>query len=266
MSRKSNTSSNHSLLLIFFLLWPIIASWISLNYPINAFFSCIVFFGIPSLILSILRPERIKKTFYVSLILVPFMAVVDYVAEKTGTWIWPLPDSIIPFRFFNVVSVEVLLWIFLHVYVVVMFYQYFFEKKYIERFWDKRAKEALISTLLFFACFVFAFIFFPKKLEVSYWYFIFGSIGILPVVILEDMGYPLVFPKLLKTAIYFFYLNLTYEIVALKVGWWTFASNQFIGNMHLFGVQFPFEEFFFWIILFSLAILSYYEYFFNREK
>lgn len=264
--RKVKKQSGHKVVLSFFLIWPIVAVLLSFTFPVNAFYSSIIFFGIPSLLLSFLRPERIKKTFIVSLFMVPLMAVVDYVAEKTQTWLWPLPDSIIPFRFFDVVSIEVLFWIFFHVYVVVMYYQYFYEKNYLEQFWDKRAKEAFVSTSAIFTLFVLTFMSFPKLLEIPYWYFIFGMIGILPVVLLEELRYPLVFPKLLKTAIYFFYLNFTYEITALRVGWWSFPSREFVGHVSFLGVTFPFEEFFFWIILFTLAILSYYEYFFNREK
>jgi hypothetical protein len=263
---KKNTKGNRHLLLLFFLVWPIIAAWVCFEFSLVAFFSSVIFFGIPSLILSFLMPHRVKKAFYISLLLLPLMAIIDYFAQKTGSWIWPMPGSIFPIKFFEVVSIESLVWISLHIYVVIMFYQYFFEKKYISQFWDKRSRGVFFTTIILFVLFVFAFIFFPQFYNIPYYYLLSGSIGLLPAVILEEIEFPSVFPKLLKTAIYFFYLNLTQEIVALKIGWWNYETKQFIGQMNLLGVTFPFEEFFFWLVLFTLAFLSYYEFFFNREK
>lgn len=248
----------------FFMLWPIFAVWISFHFSINAFLSTIVFYGGPSILLSICRPTRIKKALSVSLFTIPFMIIVDYIAESTQAWI--IPKSILPFRLFNYVPIEVLSWIFLHAYIVIMFYQYFFEKKFVKKLWDKRSKEALFGTVFILIVFLIALFAYPSVLNIPYWYLVFGLLGVLPVIIIEDLKYPNVFPKLLKTAIYFFYLNFTYEITALKLGWWSFPSRQFIGQVSFFGVTFPFEEFFFWIILFTLALLSYYEYFFNKEK
>lgn len=256
----------HKYVLVFFLLWPITVFGITKIIPINAFFSSIFFFGVPSFVLSLLIPKQIKKSLTISLFILPFMTIVDYIAETTKTWIWPLPYSVIPYKLFGFVSIEVLLWAFLHVYLVIMFYQYFLGKHFKKRFWDKRSSEALFGTIAIFIFFLLSVFLTPTLLRIPYWYFIFGFAGIAPVVLLEDFRYPLIFPKLLKTACYFFYLNFTYEITALKLGWWAFPSKEFIGHVTFFGTIFPFEEFFFWIILFTLAILSYYEYFFNKER
>ncbi|HXS14651.1 MAG TPA: hypothetical protein VN711_00810 [Candidatus Saccharimonadales bacterium] len=256
----------HKKTIVFFLIWPIFAFWFSRQFAINALFSSILFYGIPSLLLSLQKPSVVKKSFIVSLFIIPFMIIVDYVAELTKTWVWPLPQSILPLKLFHVVSLEVIIWAFLHTYIVILFYQYFFEKSIIKKFWNGKSREAFIGTTFIFIIFLFILYLSPIFLYIPYWYFVFGILGILPVVLLEEIRYPQVFPKLLKTAMYFFYLNFTYEITALKIGWWSFPSTQFIGHVSFFGVIFPFEEFFFWILLFTLAILSYYEYFFNRER
>ena len=61
-------------------------------------------------------------------------------------------------------------------------------------------------------------------------------------------------------------MNFIYDIAALKLGWWTFPGTEFIGWISIAGVSFPIEEFIFWIILFALGVLSYYEYFDDDEK
>ena len=255
----------HKTTFLFFLLWPIVAVYLSFNFAVNALLSPVIFYGIPSILLSLLRPSAIKKSLFVSLFILPFMVIVDYIAEATQAWLWPLPQSMFP-KLFNYVWVEVLVWVFLHIYIVIMFYQYFFEKHILKRFWDRKSEEVLLGTIFISVLFMLVLIVYPKALHIPYWYLVFGTLGILPAVIFEDLKYPMVFQKLLKTAMYFFYINFTYEITALKIGWWSFPSTQFIGYVSFFGVTFPFEEFFFWIVLFTLAALSYYEYFFNKEK
>lgn len=254
------------LTIIFFLLWPVVASSLSFLFGVNALFSSVIFYGVPSVVLSIQKPGVVKKSFFVSLFIIPFMVIVDYIAQTTKIWLWPLPESIIPFKIFRYVSLEVIVWAFLHMFVAILFYQYFFEKKVIKRFWNKKSRLAFWITIGLSITFLLMMYLTPELLQIPYWYFVFGMVIVLPGVILEDLKFPTVFPKLLKTAMYFFYLNFTYEITALKIGWWAFPSNQFVGRVYFFGVNFPFEEFFFWIILFTLAILSYYEYFFNAER
>ena len=57
-----------------------------------------------------------------------------------------------------------------------------------------------------------------------------------------------------------------YEVTALKLGWWIFPGQEFIGYITLFNVSFHIEDLLFWFILFALAILSYYNYFEENEK
>ena len=70
----------------------------------------------------------------------------------------------------------------------------------------------------------------------------------------------------MKVAAYFFYLTLVYELTALTLGWWSFPSSQFIGWVEIAGIRFPFEEFFFWLVLFSAWIVSAYEFSIDDEK
>ena len=85
-------------------------------------------------------------------------------------------------------------------------------------------------------------------------------------VLFEAFAFPKVFIKIFKVVPYFFYLTLLYEVTALKLGWWAFPGERFVGWVSFFGAQFPFEEFFFWLALLSAAILSYYEFYDDGER
>jgi len=61
-------------------------------------------------------------------------------------------------------------------------------------------------------------------------------------------------------------LSFTYELTALHLGLWSFPGEHFIGWVDILGYRFPFEEFFFFIVLASIAGLAYYEFFDDDQK
>lgn len=258
-------SQQYKIDLIFFLVWPLVAAGSAFSFPVNAFLSPLLFYGVPAILLSFRRPRFIKKALVFSLFSIPFIVVVDYIAELTGTWLWPIPDTVFSHKVFDYVSFEVIIWVFLHFYIVVLFYEYFFDKHVVDKLWYPKSNKALLLALAIFSVFLVTLLFYPVALVIPHWYLIFGSILILPPILFEEFKFPKVFFKIIKAATYFIYINFVYEVVALKIGWWSFPSEEFIGWVSFLGTNFPFEEFFFWIILFTLAILSYYEYFFDNE-
>ncbi len=111
-------------LLIFF---PIISVSLSLFLKTNFLTSTLLFFGLPSLWLSIRTPKQIKKTFLFALIFsIPLGIFIDYIATVDDSWFVPL--TIFPFRLFNIVPIEDLLWGFFLVYSIVIFYEHFLDK------------------------------------------------------------------------------------------------------------------------------------------
>src|SRR3989344_4599634 len=70
--------------------------------------------------------------------------------------------------------------------------------------------------------------------------------------------YPRLIPKFVKTAAFFFALFLVYELIALHLGQWEFRG-EYIGWVQLWGARFPLEEFFYWMIVYTLFELSIYE-------
>ena len=66
--------------------------------------------------------------------------------------------------------------------------------------------------------------------------------------------------KYIKVGSYFFVYYLIYEITGLQLGWWIFPG-KYLAWVSVLGVNFPLEELFFWIVLTSISILSYYEFF-----
>ncbi|MBI5139354.1 hypothetical protein HZA26_01965 [Candidatus Nomurabacteria bacterium] len=249
--------------LIILLIYPIFGAIISHLLNINAFGSVIVFFGIPSLYLTFKEKRHIKRAALFSLLAVPIMIIVDYIAHLNDQWI--IPNSVLP-RIFEYVTIEVILWAVFHFYFVIMFYEHFLHHHFTKNLWSQKIRYLITLCIFSFSIFLTLYSFFPASLQIEYFYLWVGIILILIPIILQLFSHPKFISKFFETAAYFFYLTLTYEITALQLGWWDFPGKQFIGWIYISNIKFPLEELIFWLMLTAMAILTYYEYFEEEEK
>ena len=259
--RKNKKNLDLAILLVY----PIIAIIISYIFHANAFWSVIVFLAAPAIYLSIRDPRYVKKSAFFSLVLtLAVMVFIDYIAQTTGQWI--IPHSIVGYRLFGIVTLEVILWAYFVMYFTVVFYEYFLDHHLTHKLYRPKMKYLIMFGLILsiiFLTFLFAS---PNLLKIPYFYFLFGIMLILIPLIIELVKKPNLTAKFFLTGAYFFYLTFCYEITALKLGWWYFPEDsKFIGWVNIFNTSFPIEELFFWCILLAMATLSYYEHF-DDEK
>jgi len=251
--------------LIILLIYPVIASALSFLLNVNSFISVVLFLVVPSLYLSLRLKTHIKKSLIFSAIIsVPAIIITDYIANITQQWL--IPNSILPFRLFGIVTIEIIAWSFFSIYFIIMFYEYFLDEHTAKKLWHPNMKYLISFILLVVIIFLILFFNFPSKLNINYFYLSFGVVLILIPVLIELFSYPNLAAKFFKAGAYFFLLTSIYEITALKLGWWEFPGKEFIGWVSILGVQFPIEEFFFWLMLFAMAFLSYYEFFYDNQK
>ncbi len=247
------------------LLWPIAAALLSFAFSANTLVSTLFFFGIPALYLSFRNPHCIRMAGIFALLFgIPAVIVLDYVMEITQGWY--IPHSVLdPYRIFGQVSVEQLIWIFLYIYFVAMFYEMFLDKTCTHRLYWPKLKYLILATYFLFGLFVIIHLTRHELLNINYFYLKFGIIlGLIPIAA-ALWKHSSLYAPLFKTGAYFFYLSFIYEVTALTLGQWTFpAANQFIGFITIAGTQFPLEELLFWILLGSMAVISYYRLFGER--
>jgi hypothetical protein len=256
---------NKKIDLIVLLFYPIIGAILSHLLKINAFGSIIIFLGLPSLYLTARCPEHSKKSIIFSVISsVPMIIMIDYIAHLTGQWAFP--NSILQYRLFQFVSIEAIIWAVLNLYFVVMFYEHFLHHHITKRLWHPHMKYLAAIILFLFALFVAVYNFVPGLLKIPFFYLWMGIILFLIPLTLQFFMYPRFISKFFEAAAYFFYFTLIYEITALQLGWWDFPGKQFIGWVSFSNIRFPLEELVFWILLFSMAILTHYEFFDENEK
>ncbi len=241
------------------IIWPIVASLISFFVRADIMVSMLLFFGVPAVYLSILKPSCMKMaTIFSAIASVPLAIIIDYVMELTGGWF--LPYSVFgDFRLFGYVTVEQIIWLFLYLYLVAMFYEKFLDKSCTHQLYSPKMKYFAAVLFILLGLFLAALLINPQLLEIHYFYLKIGLLFVLPIFIFYLLKFPDFYLKFFLTGVYFFSLSLIYEITALLLGQWTFPSeHQFIGYIGFGAVRFPLEELIFWITLGSVAVLLYY--------
>ncbi len=112
---------------------------------------------------------------------------------------------------------------------------------------------------------IFLYFYYQNILHFRYAYLVIGSLFGVPPLIVVIWRKPELLIKFVKASMFLIFLFLSFEITALKLDQWRFPG-EYIGYVSLFGVTFPLEEFFFWIVMSTAISLVYYEFFVDDEK
>jgi hypothetical protein len=248
--------------ILLLILFPIFAVIFSLLFNLNFLSSMILFFIIPSIYLSIRTKSGIKRAIIFSLgFSIMGGLMFSYYANIDKSWYVP---TIFPFRIFHEIAIEETVWIFLITYFFVIFYEHFFDKG-VHKLIDNSMKHLIYFLTLLFGIFLFS-VFTNQAKHIDYFYFKGGLLlGLIPLVAFL-FTFPKYVSKFMKTATYFVYIGLLHELTALQLNHWSFPGKNFIGWVNIFGYKFPYEEFLFFVILFSVSVLTYFEFFDDRKN
>lgn len=267
---------NKKLDIFLLILFPIIAVFISILFKTNFLISTLLLFSPQAIWLSFKHKRAIKKTFIYSVIFsVPATIFLDYIMYTSQTW--HIVDSIFSFRLLDVIAIEQFIWGFLCTYIVVIFYEYFFDSKSRKSLFSflKFKKEKSIEkkmwylvTFLIILVLIVLISFFtaPDLFKIKYLYLIFGTLlMIFPLVICLSL-FPNLLVKFIKTSLYFSFLAILVEITGIYLNHWIFPSQNFIGWVTVLEYTIPLEEVILYLILSTAGLLSYYEFFDDDRK
>ncbi|MDP2642003.1 MAG: hypothetical protein Q8P21_01790 [bacterium] len=245
-------------------IWQVVSLWLTFHFKFNLFVSTLLFYGVPSIYLSLYYKELFKKIFIFSLAALPVLVVIDYMAVSNGTWYFPY--TIFGGRMFGITVFEVIFWFFSYVYYIIIFYECFLDRP--TTFVRTRRLIRYPFTL-----FALIFIFFLTKWMITgsffilpYTYLIVGVVfAVLPILYTLSL-YPKLVTKLAWITLYFCLISFAWELVALHLNQWTFPGNSFIGWLTFGQISFPFEEFLVWIVLGAPTVVCWYEIFDDNQK
>ncbi len=224
---------------------------------VNFLTSTLLFFGIPSAYLIWRRPRNFKKALVASVVLGLVLGFsFDFIAELNKAWGWTV-NFALPVQFFGTVSLDILVWYFFWVFLVVAYYEYFIEHDHSTKI-SPRAKWTFLIGLLIAAAVVLIWKFAPGLLVLDHAY---AKLGVITLIIcaLLFLKNPHLIPKILHVLPFFIFMYLSYEITALHLGLWTFPGAYF-GTVQVENITFPIEELLIWIIASSSVVATYYEF------
>lgn len=248
-------------LLIILVLFSFFAL-ISLFFNLKPLTGAVLYILIPSIYLMFRERKNYKKIFIaVFLIGGIFGFVFDFIETFNKAWI--VDRLVFPWKVFGILPVDDIIGFLLMTLFIIVFYEHFLD--------DEKNKKispylifALAPSLLITFAMVVVFLIEPGFLQMPYAYFYGGLIAI-SFPIIYTFSRPHLLSKFLKIAAFFFIIWFVSEIVAIKTGGWYFPGN-YIGNVSVFGVSFPFEELFFWMMFYAASIAAYYEKMVDDER
>lgn len=248
----------------------VVIAMVAVAIPIIVYFnvkpliSTILFFILPSLYLFIREPRPVKRIFAASLLIgVVFAIPFDFLALSNSAWSEPVSQLIFSYKILGVLAIDHLIWFFFWVFLIVTFYEHFVERDLSDTV-SHNYKYGMVPGLLGLAGVLIVHIINPELLRFNYAYLVLGFLTLIPMMILLIQKPVMIF-KFLKVSVFFFFLYLSFELTALYLGQWNFPGH-YIGGVKIFNLEFPFEEFFFWILLSSTVVLSYHELYVDDEK
>ena len=226
--------------------------------------SLLLLFGIPIVYLAYKERKKLKKiSLYSVIIAIPVAVAIDFVGMLDNGWY--VAKSSFPFRFF-IIPIEDFIWMISVVFIIVLFYEHFIKKDQKSTV-NKEGLKLLAYILYPIALAVLLlFIINPDLITFPYAFFWSGFVFFFIPAVVFLTKYPKYILNFFKTGIYSFYIFLLVELVGLKLDHWVYEGSHYIGWVNFFGLRFPFEEFFYVMIIGTFACLSYYEFFMNKYK
>jgi hypothetical protein len=249
------------LVLIIFLLLGIAYSIFTKNLFIGkAVFAAAVFVFPPIIYLGIRGKKPWKKIVFSALIFgLLFGFFFEFIEEFNESY--SVISRVFP-KILGVVPVDNILGHTMMTFLTLVFYEHFVNQSKNQKI-SNRGKIIAFISLLAIAVMTILFKYNPNLLRFNYSYLYMGSIAIIPPILLGIKK-----PQLIKdmsiTSIYFFFLYLSTELLAVKYNWWAYGGN-YVGTVTLFDLSFPFEELFFWMLFYAASLISYYKIFIDRD-
>ncbi len=248
-------SKKNDLILTIIIFGVMAAMW--LLFDLKPLIGFIITTLVPSLYLIFREKKNFTKIFWAVFI---FGGILGFIFDflETLNKGWLVSRLIIPWKIFGVLPVDDYLTFFLMTFFIVIFYEHFLDDEK-RKLVSENIMWALIPSLIILLALIIFFPINPNLFSIPYVYLVGGTIAIIPTAIISFYK-PKLFVKFLKIAASFFFVWLITDIVALKTGAW-YYPGEYVGKVQIFGAIFPFEELFFWMMLYASSIVAYYELF-----
>lgn len=218
------------------------------------FFAGMITQLLPIIYLSLRKKKQWKKLIVSVVVFDLLFESFDFIAEYTNTW---TVTSVVLSKIAGVLPLDNVVTHQAIVLYTLVFYQHFFEDKQK----DIVSKRVLIPLTIGIVALFVTFLFYSQNatlfLTLKYPYAILGTLAIIPALYLYIKN-PKLFGKVAVAGLYFSLYYFISELIAARNGYWVFKGDSYIAWVEFFGYTFPFEEFFFWVVVYAPTIIAYY--------
>lgn len=247
------------------ILFPVLAFSLSVLLNTSLLISIFLFFGLPSIYLSLRNHSLALKSFIFSFVLSLLSSLyLDVLATLDKSWV--IPHSLFPFKFFGLATGEVYFFGLLWVFLAVLFYEYFLDRGKQRKMFDKRIKYLYFISSFLISVVIIAWFFNSIYILTIPYFYALCSLFFIAVLVIFLRSYPKFLHNFILVSVYFFFLAFLFEIAALHNTQWVFASKHYIGFIEVLGLKFPIEEFIFWMVFATPSLLAIYEFFADDRK
>jgi hypothetical protein len=260
---KLSTSKKIDLWVIAFFVFT--SALFSIYFRVDIIVSVILYLAIPSLYLWLRETKNAKKILFASVVIGVFLGIAyDLIVELNKVWV--IHYSIFPFGVIVLGDTPLgdFFWAFLILFSSITFYEHFLDDEKEPGLSKHCAGGVGVSLIIFLMAVLFSFSSSASKLTNQDAYTILGSLSIVPLLLLLISSSKLRY-KIAWLTLFFFVLNLTFEITAILLNQWSFPG-KYITMIGGFGIYFPVEEFIFWILLGIPSLIVCYEFIFDDGK
>lgn len=224
-------------------------------------FGHILFLIIPGLYLVIRYWRRTYHAFLFSIVAgVATGFPLQIVADLNGVWHYEFP--LFDWMTFGGLRMIPLVWYVLWIGLTVSAYSVFFDRhihpvRKTHVFWKVHYKFLVLSGAVVSAS-IYFLLAHPDVFIFPYPYVVAASILFIVPTIVILFSHPQLLRDTIKAAGILSLLMLVYELVGLKIGWWSYPG-EYIASIPLFGTVLPIEEIVLWVFFGALFCVVAYE-------
>jgi hypothetical protein len=144
--------------------------------------------------------------------------------------------------------------------LIFTFYEHFFSSEELQPDITRSGLFALLTGLVGLLTILVVDNYYPSiLLSLEFPYLLIGTIAILPLIYAISRN-PDDIREYAYTTVYFFILFFSIELFAVYFDYWIYPGDNYIGYVSISGLKYPFEELFFWMILYAPTLIAYYKY------
>jgi hypothetical protein len=191
--------------------------------------------------------RNILETFVFS---IPFLIIFVYIAAASKSWFAP---SVLEWRFLGKVPVEEFIAGPIYVYLLIVIYEYFFDKSKTRKISPKFV-YLLYLIVLAIGIFFTIFMFNKDLLVIAYFYTILCFV-FLVVIALGFLAHPKLFVKIALAEVFILVPSIIHELVSYELHHWVYEYGNHVGYLNIGHYVLPIEAVLWWVLAMPVILI-----------